>query len=264
MSPQLANVRERIQRDVNRINADGFGVGWYSPEVSDEPAVFKDTSPLWNNYNLGSLADRIRSPAIVAHVRAASRFDPVTRENCHPFQRGCLLWMHNGDVPGRARLTRNVALEADDALLAQIRGNTDSEFAFTLFLVRLGAPPRRDVPVTELAAAMDATVSQITGWHLDSENRRPLELNFCVSTGKVLVATRFALSDKEGPTLHWRESESDSGERFVVIASEPLSEADGWRAVENGEMLTVDANLELAQLRLEATDRLSVASLPEV
>jgi predicted glutamine amidotransferase len=239
-------------RSLTRINADGFGVGWYAPETSDEPAVFKDTSPMWNNYNLGSLAGKIRSGAVVAHVRAAKRFDPVTRENCHPFQRGRLLWMHNGDIPGRARLTRRVALRADDTLLAQIRGNTDTEMAFTLFLTHLGAPPLGELTAARLAAAMEATVSELAGWHLDDEDERPLELNFCVCTGKELVATRFALSDKEGPTLHCRAGESDAGDRFVVVASEPLSRDNGWKPVENGEMLTVDANLELARHALDS------------
>ena len=246
-------------RSLTRINADGFGVAWYSPEVSAEPAVFKDTSPLWNNYNLGSLADKIRSRAIVAHVRAAKRFDPVTRENCHPFQRGRLLWMHNGDIPGRARLTRRVAIEADDTLLAQIRGNTDSETAFTLFLTNLGASPGLEVPLARLAAAMDATVSQIAGWHLEDGDSRPLELNFCVCSGESLVATRFALSEKDAPSLHFREGVSAAGERFVVIASEPLSLESGWQPLEAGWMLTVDADLGVEQLRLEAAAEIGAA-----
>lgn len=243
----LVHQSKDAMRSLTRINADGFGVGWYSPEVSDEPAVFKDTSPLWNNYNLGSLADKIRSPAIVAHVRAARRFDPVTRENCHPFQRGCLLWMHNGDIPGRARFTRHVTLQVNDTQLAQIRGNTDSEVALTLFLSHLETPPHCDLTATELAAAMDGTVSQIVRWHLEADERSPIELNFCAFTGRVLVATRFALPENESPSLHWREGESDRGERFVTVASEPLSDEDGWQAVENGRMLAVDAGLEVVQ-----------------
>lgn len=258
----LVHQSKDAMRSLTRINADGFGVGWYSPEVSEEPAVFKDTSPLWNNYNLGSLADKIVSPAIVAHVRAARRFDPVTRENCHPFQRGHLLWMHNGDIPGRAHFTRLVTMEADDALLAQIRGNTDSEFAFTLFLTHLAAPPRCDLSAAELAAAMDATVSQISSWHLDAGDRRPLELNFCVCSGKTLVVTRFALTEEDAPSLHWREGEGDSGGRFVCVASEPLSQENGWRTLENGQMLVVDDSLEVVRQRLAAEDRQASARPP--
>ncbi|MCP4200604.1 MAG: class II glutamine amidotransferase [bacterium] len=226
-----------------RINADGFGVGWYSPEISSEPAVFKDTSPVWNNYNLGEIAGKVRSPCIVAHVRSAKSYDPVNRENCHPFRRGRLLWMHNGDIPGRARLTRQVSLLADDALLAQVRGNTDTEQAFTLFLTHLEWAQDCDPTTDQLARALEETLSQIVAWHLEAKDSRPLELNFCVTTGKALVASRFALAADSCPTLYWRSLTEESAGDSVVVASEPLSDLDGWSAVENGQILLVHPGL---------------------
>ncbi len=236
-----------------RINADGFGVGWYAPEISPEPALFKDTSPVWNNYNLGDVAGKVRSPCIMAHVRAAKSYDPVNRENCHPFRRGRLLWMHNGDIPGRARLTRQVSILADDSLLAQVRGNTDTELAFTLFLTHLEWTQDCDPGPEQLARAMEQTLTQVATWHLEAEDSRPLELNFCVTTGSVLVASRFALSARFCPTLYWRSFIEDA-EASVVVASEPLSEEDGWSAIENGQMLLVrsDRVVEKRPLALSA------------
>jgi len=226
-----------------RINADGFGVGWYSPEISPEPAVFKDTSPVWSNYNLGEIADKILSPCILAHVRAARSYDPVNRENCHPFRRGRLLWMHNGDIPGRARLTRQVSQIADDTLLGQVRGNTDTEQAFTLFLTHIEAPLSNDPSLEEMAHAMERTVEQLVSWHQETGETKPLEMNFCVTSGTALVAVRCAISDHRCPTLHFRQARDTAGQRFVVVASEPLSEEDGWTAVGNGEMLLVAPDL---------------------
>ena len=40
------------------------------------------------------------SPVIFAHVRAAYPGMPVSEQNCHPFQFGRYLWMHNGVVGG--------------------------------------------------------------------------------------------------------------------------------------------------------------------
>lgn len=242
-----------------RINADGFGVGWYSPDLSPEPAVFKDTSPVWNNYNLGEIAGKIRSPCIVAHIRSAKSYDPVNRENCHPFRRGRLLWMHNGDIPGRARLTRQVSILADDTLLAQLRGNTDTELAFTLFLTHLEWMRDYDPGPDELVRAMERTLSQLTIWHLEAEDSRPLELNFCVTTGTVLVASRFALSDGTCPTLHWRSFSEESAPVSVVVASEPLSDLAGWNAVENGQVLLVNSDRTVETRPLD----LSTGSLRE-
>lgn len=224
-----------------RINADGFGVGWYAPDSGPEPAVFKDTHPVWNNYNLGDIAGKIRSSCILAHVRAARSYDPVSRENCHPFRRGRLLWMHNGDIPGRVRLTRQVSLLTDDSLLAQVRGNTDTELAFTLFLNHLGWTPESEPSADQLVEAMKKTLRQIVTWHLEAEESRPLELNFLVTTGSVMVASRFGLGDVPCPSLHWRVFDDDS-QAAVVVASEPLSPDNGWSSVPKDRLLVVDAD----------------------
>ncbi len=244
-----------------RINADGFGVAWYSPEVNLEPAVFKDLSPAWNNYNLGSIADKIRTPCIFAHVRAAKSFDPVNRENCHPFARGRLLWMHNGDIPGRARLARQVAIEADDVLLAKIRGNTDSEMACTLFLTHLDEATEGEADVEELATAMERTLCQIARWHREAEDSRRLEMNFCVTDGRCLVATRFGWSQgrpTSTPTLYWWYDPTPET-KTVVVASEPLTPGDGWRSVTELGMLVVHPDLEVEERALPRLGLESVA-----
>lgn len=249
-SNSLVHQAREAMQSSTRINADGFGVAWYSPHISPEPAVFKDTSPMWNNRNLGSIAGKIRSSSIVAHIRSAQSFDPVMRENCHPFQRGRLLWMHNGDIPGRARLSRQVAMAANDTLLAQIRGNTDTEMALTLFLTNLAGWPGEPPTLDRLAAAMRRTLTQISGWHEEAADERPLEMNFCVTDGTVLVASRYGAGDKPAPTLHWYRSPAGPGEHAACIASEPLFEGPEWQAAEPGDLLLVDAGREVHRERV--------------
>lgn len=245
----LVHQASASMKSLTRINADGFGVGWYAPEISSEPAVFKSTSPVWNNYNLGSIAGKIRSPAIVGHVRAAKSYDPVNRENCHPFTRGRFLWMHNGDIPGRSRLARQVAQTADDTLLAMIRGNTDSEMAFTVFLTHLEEPLERRPSVEELAAAMDGTLYELASRHSEAGETRPLELNFCVTDGECVVATRCAVSDNSAPSLYWYEGGTEVG-KSVTVASEPLYPDDSWQEFPDGEMLLIHPGLEVERREL--------------
>ncbi len=244
----LVHQATHAMKSPTRINADGFGVAWYAPEIHPEPAVFKDVSPVWNNHNLGSMADKIQAPCIAAHVRAAKSYDPVTRENCHPFARGRLLWMHNGDIPGRARLARQVALQADDVLLAKMRGNTDSEMAFTLFLTHLGESAEAEPNVEELATAMDRTLCQIASWHREAEDERRLEMNFCVTDGRCLVATHFGWQGRptSNPSLHWWQGEAHEA-RTVVVASEPLTPGERWRDVPVLGMLIVNPDLEVEE-----------------
>ena len=84
------------------LNGDGFGLAWYVPELTDEPSLFKDVSPAWNNANLLQLARVTRTPCLLAHVRAASPGLSVSRLNCHPFARGPFAFMHNGTAAGGA------------------------------------------------------------------------------------------------------------------------------------------------------------------
>ena len=51
-------------------NGDGFGVGWYG--TSETPGVFRSTEPAWNDRNLRELAGQIRSPRVLAHIRAST------------------------------------------------------------------------------------------------------------------------------------------------------------------------------------------------
>ena len=82
------------------LNGDGFGVGWYAPQLTPTPAVFRSISPAWNNSNLRSLSDVVSSPCILAHVRAATAGMPVGETNCHPFQHGDYLFMLGHGVTG--------------------------------------------------------------------------------------------------------------------------------------------------------------------
>jgi predicted glutamine amidotransferase len=51
-------------------NGDGFGLGWYAR--GDEPGVYKSVQPAWNDSNLHALAEQIKSPLFMAHIRATT------------------------------------------------------------------------------------------------------------------------------------------------------------------------------------------------
>ena len=42
-------------------NGDGFGLGWYSPEVDNDPALFTSVFPAWNDRNFLNIASKIKS-----------------------------------------------------------------------------------------------------------------------------------------------------------------------------------------------------------
>ncbi|KAG9976841.1 N-terminal nucleophile aminohydrolase, partial [Aureobasidium melanogenum] len=95
----------RLRLDTRRPhNGDGFGVGYYTPPsllplLGPDPCIFTSTIPAWNCSNLTRLASKTVSPLIFAHVRASTE-GALAESNCHPFSRGCLMFMHNGGVGG--------------------------------------------------------------------------------------------------------------------------------------------------------------------
>ena len=80
----VAQSRAAVE-SVYAVNGDGFGIGWYANP--DEPGVFHDTRPAWNDRNLRSIAQHVRSPLFLSHVRTTTG-SAVSRTNCHPFRHG--------------------------------------------------------------------------------------------------------------------------------------------------------------------------------
>lgn len=118
---------------VSSLNADGFGVAWYVPEITKIPAVFKDITPAWSNMNLKQMAKVTRSHCIFSHVRAAST-GPVVQTNCHPFTYRNLSFMHNGTVAYFSKIRRKMMLQVSEQAFTIIQGSTDSEVIFAMFV----------------------------------------------------------------------------------------------------------------------------------
>ena len=250
------------------LNGDGFGVGWYAPEVDVTPCVFTSVTPAWSNRNLHRLAAKIRSCCFFAHVRAATPGFVVSDVNCHPFQSGRFLWMHNGFIGGFRQLVRRLRAELSDELYHGVEGTSDTEHAFALFLHLLGSKRALDVgrySTGDLAEAMRATIDQIVRWSRESGCSEPSLLNFALTDGSRVVATRYVNEDSaEPPTLYlthgsrfecqgevYHMAPSDNGPRAVIISSEPLTlMRDDWEPVPRNHRVTIDSSstIELAPI----------------
>lgn len=60
--PEHSLVHQSLEarKAVTRVNADGFGLGWYTERST--PGQFHEVLPAWGDENLRSLAHHIRSP----------------------------------------------------------------------------------------------------------------------------------------------------------------------------------------------------------
>ena len=239
------------------LNGDGFGVGWYTPDIAPTPCVFTSITPAWSNQNLRRLADHVRSPCFFAHVRAASPGMSVSEQNCHPFQSGPYLWMHNGFIEDFARIKRRLREALPDSLYDAIEGTTDSEHAFALFLSLLGEI-ERPRSAADLGRTLAATVVTLERWRTEAGIAGPSYLNFAVTDGRSMATLRYVSDPRLEPISLYlavgrkyectdgvsRLAPAPEGERAVVIASEPFTTARaGWRRVPPNHVVTVESDL---------------------
>jgi glutamine amidotransferase len=109
----------RRQRS-GRVNADGWGVGFYTPGRA-EPARWRSARPLWADPSFASVAPVLRSGCVLAAVRAATLGMPLEESAAAPFTDGRWLLSHNGRVD-RSVLpaVRDAESTVDSALLAAL------------------------------------------------------------------------------------------------------------------------------------------------
>ena len=235
------------------LNGDGFGVGWYSPQAGPTPCVFTSITPAWSNQNLRRLCGHVKSPCFFAHVRAASPGMRVCEANCHPFQYGRYLWMHNGTVAGFGQIRRRLRSALPEQFYNAIEGTTDSEHAFAVFLSLLGDPDRQ-ASARELGRALVNTIAQLELLTAEAGSVAPSYYNFAVTDGRSVAAVRY-VSDPvlEPMSLYYSAGGkyqcvggacqfvgSSASDRTVVISSERLSEkTTDWVRVAPNHVLTV-------------------------
>jgi predicted glutamine amidotransferase len=232
------------------LNGDGFGVAWYVHALSETPAVFKDITPAWNNQNLLNVARVVKSDCILAHVRAASSGLPVTQLNCHPFVWDDLTFMHNGDLGGFRQMRRRLIEHLSDDTFGWIKGTTDSEHIFALFVDCYRAAGGEGA--TRLESAMQATIATLRSLRSPLPKAEEAFLNLAVTDGHSAVISRIASDGHDPETLYYiggRQYDCVDGicamrpgsSNAVLVASEPLSSDEGWSAVPANHLLTIDS-----------------------
>jgi len=248
--PRNSLIRQSLAatRSIVPTNGDGFGVGWYGALPS--PGIFRDTLPAWNDANLRSLSEQIASRLFFAHVRASTGTS-TSRENCHPFRRANLMFMHNGQIGGFARIRREIEQMIPDELYRDRLGTTDSE---AFFLLACGNGLADDVP-----GALSRTIRQILGIMDSARVTEPFRMTAAISDGRSIYALRYS-SDSKSPSLYYatgaevevREAavRFTPGDDAVLVLSEPLDESEnGWIDVPEAHVLhTADGAARISPL----------------
>lgn len=211
-------------------NGDGFGVGWYGER--DQPGLYREILPAWNDPNLRSLAAQIRSGLFFAHVRASTGTE-TARVNCHPFVHGNWMFMHNGQIGDYERVRRPLDALLPDSLYACRRGTTDSE-AFFYLLLHFGLE-------SDPEGAWRRTVAAVIEAMKKAGVTQPFRMTAILTDGKILYALRYA-TDPMPPSLYWR-----CDKEALLVVSEPLdSDKLNWSEVPAQSLLMAEGHGQAA------------------
>lgn len=240
------------------LNGDGFGIGWYQKEIDPNPAVFLSVQPAWNNANLRSMAPKIKSDCFLAHVRAATH-GQVSETNSHPFHYGPFLFMHNGSIGGFRVIKRALRMRLSDSIYDWLRGETDSEHFFALFLERL-LEGGKEVDSVFMVTALRGAISDLKELLEEHGISSPTFLNMVITDGDTILATRYTTDSKLKPhTLYHSEGskfecidgvcrmrQADPFDHAVLVVSEKLTDVDeDWHEVPPNHIVLVHPDLEI-------------------
>jgi predicted glutamine amidotransferase len=231
---------------------DGWGVGFYQ---AGEVLHKKHPQPAEGSLQWSNMLRGIRSHVAIAHVRDAT-VGTRRADNNHPFRMRAWLFAHVGEVAGFSAIQEPLLQSMPDFLRRNIRGETDSEHVFHVFLSFLhdaGQLDAIDVPDQIVLASLRGAVSLVD--RLTSEVGAPQSnLNLVLTNGRQLYALRRGtpMVVVERDRLSMPEAERDKPAhpadpvRYVLIASASGDTPAGYRTLDNGQFLAVDRDLHVA------------------
>jgi predicted glutamine amidotransferase len=229
----------------------GWGLGFYqSGEVLLRRRPIDDRDEI----DLVEAAEDLRTDVMIGHVRRAS-IGAHRTENTHPFRYRMWLFAQTGTIGGFERLRERLLTSQPEFLRRNVRGETDSECFFYLFLSFLhdaGHLNEAHVAPEHVAAALRASIALV--------DRLSAEEGFAENTGDILVTNGEQLlavhRDKTMGYRVWKgrydveELLGEEGLRkaripsidsthFGLIASDIEALPPDWTAVEGRAIVTL-------------------------
>jgi glutamine amidotransferase len=241
------------------VNIDGWGIALHDGRAV---RLYKEPEPAGESAWLAFVGQRHpASRIIVSHIRRAT-IGPITLANTQPFSRELgartHVFAHNGHLEGLAGRYRN-------GERFRPVGDTDSELAFCVLADRL-APLWRgdDVPALErrfeivarfadeLRALGPANFIYSDGDAVFAQGDRRTQASGRVEPPGLWLLHRACASDRDGLQGHGVTIEATGGaQEITLLASVPLTD-EGWRALDEGELVAVRDGQVVATRRAPA------------
>ncbi len=164
----------------------GWGLGFYQGgEVLMRRRPIDDREEL----ELAKLAADVRADIVVGHVRTAT-VGALRTENTHPFRYRQWLFAQTGTVSHFDAIRERLLASVPEFLRGNVRGETDSEIVFHVFLSFLhdaGKLENGSIPASAVHEALRSSMAVIEGMAAEVGDGS-VKTNLLVSNGEILVA----------------------------------------------------------------------------
>ena len=195
--PDSALVRQSyMPKMLNLLNLAGFGLRAWDPgsHAPREPFFYGSSSLPVFDRNLKNLAEKVRAACVLGHVRgvAYSTAVDISLQNVHPFQFEGLPWAlaHNGDLAGINEMRPLLAQSVRPEFLPRIRGTTDSEWIYAVFVSQL-KDAHGEAAEDELFEALEKTLAVIRRAREKAGISVSSSVNLFIANGSQLAALRY-------------------------------------------------------------------------
>jgi glutamine amidotransferase len=227
---------------------DAWGIGFYQAgEVLHKKRPKLEAGPIdWE-----SVARGVRSDAVVVHFRSATVGD-FRADNTHPFRMRQWLFAHNGTVHGFNAIRERLLESLPDFLGRNIRGSTDSEHVFHVFLSFLDDAGQLDHPDPDdkvVLGTIRSTIALIDR-HCAEVGAPEPTLNMILTNGAhMYTVSRDApvyYAERAGLPSTAPVAEGAGAFRYVLVTSDGPDVPVGFEQLPKRSVLVIDRNLEVS------------------
>jgi predicted glutamine amidotransferase len=227
----------------------GWGLGYYQ---AGQPLLRKQPKPLEEPLDFATRAGQLRTSLVLGHVRDATVGGQRT-ENTHPFRYRNWIFCHTGTVDRFDGIKDDLLRAIPDFIRRNIRGGTDSEHLFHLFLSFLNDTGRMDdlrVRPEVVAQALASTYAYVD--RLVSDRGGTPSTGCCLlSNGNIVVGTRrgqdlklirnqsFQCKGPDGKPINANHLKA------VVMMGGTTPNLPGWETIAERAIVTVDSRLNI-------------------
>lgn len=152
LEPENSLINQSLDPELYpHLHLAGWGFGVWSDHLlkPEEPYLYHRPMAAFYDDNAQTIIPSLQGGTLLAHIRAAAYNSHVVLadENCHPFAFAETPWIiaQNGALPNWRLLQRELLQHCEDRYLKQMRGTTDTEFLYVLFLSLLSGNSDEDV-----------------------------------------------------------------------------------------------------------------------